>query len=1480
MTAAYSRTAGETVGASPYTISAVLSPAAVLGNYDITYNTALFAITAKDASVVVASKTKEYGSADPALTGTLTGFMPADNVIATYSRVAGEAVADYAITAVLSPAAVLSNYNITNTPALLSITKKAASVSPIANSKVYGSNDPALAGTLAGFLAGDNVTAAYSRTAGETVGASPYTISAVLSPAAVLGNYDITYNTALFAITAKDASVVVASKTKEYGSADPALTGTLTGFMPADNVIATYSRVAGEAVADYAITAVLSPAAVLSNYNITNTPALLSITKKAASVSPIANSKVYGSNDPALAGTLAGFLAGDNVTAAYSRTAGETVGASPYTISAVLSPAAVLGNYDITYNTALFAITAKDASVVVASKTKEYGSADPALTGTLTGFMPADNVIATYSRVAGEAVADYAITAVLSPAAVLSNYNITNTPALLSITKKAASVSPIANSKVYGSNDPALAGTLAGFLAGDNVTAAYSRTAGETVGASPYTISAVLSPAAVLGNYDITYNTALFAITAKDASVVVASKTKEYGSADPALTGTLTGFMPADNVIATYSRVAGEAVADYAITAVLSPAAVLSNYNITNTPALLSITKKAASVSPIANSKVYGSNDPALAGTLAGFLAGDNVTAAYSRTAGETVGASPYTISAVLSPAAVLGNYDITYNTALFAITARPITVTANAQTKECAASEDPVLTYTFSPTPLPNNDSFTGSLTRDPGDMIGTYAIKQGSLALSTNYELTYVGANLVISDDTPPIVSAKNIIILLDAFGKASITVAQVDNGSSDACGIVSSVLSKTDFDCSNVGNNNVTLTVTDKGNHAASSTAVVTVVDDISPTIAAPAATTGTTNVACTSTNVVLGTPTAADNCHVASVTNNAPSAFPIGPTTVIWTVTDDAGNTATATQLVIVTDDQEPNVVCKNITISLSPEGQASITASDIDNGSFDNCGISSIVASKTTFTCADLGTNTVMLIVTDNSGNSSTCNAVVTVIDPNAPLLSVSDASASENEGTAKVKVSLTNSRTCDVTFTVSTADNSALGSTDYTPVNSIVYTIPAGSTSVVISVPITNDQISEPTETFYINISNPTLSKISDSQGVVSILDDDSPPSISIGDASAKEGADLSFSVTLNHMSSSNIDVTIGFTNVTASDNDYTNTPIIVSIPAGTTTAKFAVPSTADHLQELDETFVAKVISVTGSAGDTNDTGTGTIVDDDDYPIAADDVVSTNEDTPVKGNVSLNDMSNNLLTDVWSVVQAPAHGAVTMNPDGTYTYTPESNYNGNDGFIYKVCDGEGDCDEASVSLTVLPVDDFPIANDDQVSFHIDDVLNDWVTDNDVESGDGGSVWSILTQPTHGTIIFNTDGSYTYTPGLNFIGSDTFTYQLCDIDGDCDQATVTISIDDIVSPNQVLTPNGDNHNDTFIINGIEFYPENDLTIYNRWGNKVYQKSGYMNEWDGVSNENKVGSMSLPVGTYFYVLKYGNQRHKTGYVYLDR
>ncbi|RNI29118.1 MBG domain-containing protein [Rufibacter latericius] len=504
-----------------------------------------------------------------------------------------------------------------------------------------------------------------------------------------------------FIIGKKAASVVVAPKTKVYGAEDPDFTGTLAGFIEADKVVATYSRVAGETVAagPYPISATLSPVSALGNYDITNTPATLTISARPITVKADDKQKTYGDVDPELTYVItSGSLVNkDAFAGVLSRAEGEKVGS--YTIDK--GTLALGDNYDLTFQGAKLTINKKVASVVVDTKTKVYGDNDPSLTGTVTGFLAADKVVATYSRATGENVSTYAITAALAPQNVLDNYEITNTSATLNITKKAASVTPIANSKTYGSSDPTLTGNLAGFLTSDNVTATYSRAKGETVTGGPYQISATLAPVGVLGNYDITYNTASFTIGKKEASVVVAAKTKEYGAADPEFTGTLTGFLASDNVQAAYRRVAGETVSDgpYAISATLSPATVLSNYEISNTPATLTITKKALVVTAQNTSKYCGQVNPLFTVTYDGFVNNESSsvlggTLSYSTTANVSSGQA---------------TYDVTpggFTSSNYAITFRKGTLTVNGVTIDASASGSPVPVgskATLSATVLPN---------------------------------------------------------------------------------------------------------------------------------------------------------------------------------------------------------------------------------------------------------------------------------------------------------------------------------------------------------------------------------------------------------------------------------------------------------------------------------------------------------------------------------------------------------------------------------------------------------------------------------------------------------------------------------------------------------------------------------------------------------------------------------------------------------
>ncbi|MHB1279348.1 MAG: T9SS type A sorting domain-containing protein, partial [Bacteroidia bacterium] len=244
---------------------------------------------------------------------------------------------------------------------------------------------------------------------------------------------------------------------------------------------------------------------------------------------------------------------------------------------------------------------------------------------------------------------------------------------------------------------------------------------------------------------------------------------------------------------------------------------------------------------------------------------------------------------------------------------------------------------------------------------------------------------ATVTVVDNTAPSVQAQNVTIYLDANGAASTTVAAVNNGSSDNCGIASMSISKKDFDCSNVGNNTVTLTVTDVNGNSANSNATVTVVDNTAPTVQTQNVTIYLDANGAASTTAGAIDNGSYDNCSIGSVSLSKTSftCSNVGPNTVTLTVTDVNGNSATGNATVTVVDNIAPTVVTKSASVTLSG-ATASITASDVNNGSYDNCGVASVSVSPSTFNCSNIGANTVTLTVTDVNGNTSTNTATVTV----------------------------------------------------------------------------------------------------------------------------------------------------------------------------------------------------------------------------------------------------------------------------------------------------------------------------------------------------------------------------------------------------------------------------------------------------------------------------------------------------------------
>jgi hypothetical protein len=171
--------------------------------------------------------------------------------------------------------------------------------------------------------------------------------------------------------------------------------------------------------------------------------------------------------------------------------------------------------------------------------------------------------------------------------------------------------------------------------------------------------------------------------------------------------------------------------------------------------------------------------------------------------------------------------------------------------------------------------------------------------------------------------------------------------------------------------------------------------------------------------------------------------------------------------------------------------------------------------------------------------------------------------------------------------------------------------------------------------------------------------------------------------------------------------------------------------------------------------------------------------------VTTNEDTPVSITLKGSDRDKDSLT--YSIITGPAHGRWTGTLPNL-SYRPERDFNGKDSFTFKVNDGKVDSDAATVSITVTPGNDPPIANDDNATAQEDvPIITIDVLKNDTDPDNDRLVIVKASQGRNGSVTINTDSTLTYAPGRNFSGNDTFTYTISDGRGGTDTANVNVTI---------------------------------------------------------------------------------------------
>ncbi|HGM7166274.1 TPA: MBG domain-containing protein [Pseudomonas aeruginosa] len=577
-----SRVAGENVGV--YGINqgglGLLS-----ANYDLSYQGNNLTITKALLNVIADAKTKVYGDADPSLTYQVSGLKNGDTAGAvlnggSLSRVAGENVGVYGINQ--GDLALNSgNYDLSYQGNNLTITKALLNVIADAKTKVYGDADPSLTYQVSGLKNGDTAGAVLNggglvRVSGENVG--NYAIQQG-GLGLVSGNYDLAYQGNNLTITKALLNVIADAKTKVYGDADPSLTYQVSGLKNGDTagsiLTGGLNRAAGENVGVYGINQ--GDLALNSgNYDLSYQGNNLTITKALLNVIADAKTKVYGDADPSLTYQVSGLKNGDTAGAvlnsgSLSRVAGENVGV--YGINQG-DLALNSGNYDLSYQGNNLTITKALLNVIADAKTKVYGDADPSLTYQVSGLKNGDTAGAvlnggSLSRVAGENVGVYGINQG-GLGLVSGNYDLAYQGNNLTITKALLNVIADGKTKVYGDADPSLTYQVSGLKNGDSagsiLTGGLNRDAGENVGVYGINQGGLVLTS---GNYDLAYQGNDLTITKALLNVFADAKSKQVGTADPALTYQVSGLKNGDSagqvLAGGLGRVGGEAVGQYDI---------------------------------------------------------------------------------------------------------------------------------------------------------------------------------------------------------------------------------------------------------------------------------------------------------------------------------------------------------------------------------------------------------------------------------------------------------------------------------------------------------------------------------------------------------------------------------------------------------------------------------------------------------------------------------------------------------------------------------------------------------------------------------------------------------------------------------------------------------------------------------------------------------------------------------------------------
>lgn len=264
---------------------------------------------------------------------------------------------------------------------------------------------------------------------------------------------------------------------------------------------------------------------------------------------------------------------------------------------------------------------------------------------------------------------------------------------------------------------------------------------------------------------------------------------------------------------------------------------------------------------------------------------------------------------------------------------------------------------------------------------------------------------AVVTVEDNIRPILDVRDIQVSLDRTGKAEITEEDLILFYTENCELLEIILSKSEFSCEDIGENEVLVSLYDKSYNMGAKWAKVTVVDDLDPELGVQNISVeldATGNASITSDDVVT---MAVDNCGVADISLSKSSfgCNDLGENEIQVTLTDNNGNQVSKTVIVTVEDSTLPVLKVQNIVRETDADGNVSISAADLVTSATDNCSVADTLLDIAEFSCDDLGENNVTITIRDQAGNVAEQVAIVTITDTRPPVITPIDDIVSDLE---------------------------------------------------------------------------------------------------------------------------------------------------------------------------------------------------------------------------------------------------------------------------------------------------------------------------------------------------------------------------------------------------------------------------------------------------------------------------------------------